>query len=135
MLAFAGRGPAWAAYVDALPRTASALLEEWQLTVDGRRVTATARWSSPCADRRGRPAVLKVGFPHDEAEHEHLALQHWHGRGAVRLLRADPRRAALLLERLHPEDLGGPVGPRGLRGGRGALRPPARAGAAAAAHR
>jgi streptomycin 6-kinase len=50
--------------------------------------------------------VLKVGWPHREAEHEHLALHHWQGRGAVRLLRADPHRFALLLERLHREDLG-----------------------------
>ena len=44
-------------------------------------------------------------MPHAESEHEHLALQHWHGRGAVRLLRADPHRSAMLLERLHPTDL------------------------------
>ncbi len=59
----------------------------------------------PVRTSSGRPAVLKVGWPHEEAEHEHLALQHWHGRGAVLLLRADPHRSALLLERLHPEDL------------------------------
>jgi streptomycin 6-kinase len=53
----------------------------------------------------GRPAVVKVGFPDDESEHEHLALQHWHGRGAVQLLRADPHRRAMLLERLHQERL------------------------------
>src|SRR4029077_10182866 len=32
-------------------------------------------------------------------------LQHWQGDGVVRLLRADPRRRALLLERLHRRDL------------------------------
>jgi streptomycin 6-kinase len=53
----------------------------------------------------GRPSVLKVGFPDEESEHEHLALQHWHGNGAVQLLRADPHRQALLLERLHAETL------------------------------
>ena len=53
----------------------------------------------------GGPAVLKIGFPDDESEHEHLALQHWQGRGAVRLLRADPHRRAMLLERLEPRDL------------------------------
>jgi streptomycin 6-kinase len=52
-----------------------------------------------------RDAVLKVGFPHVEAELEHLALRHWAGNGAVELLRADPHRSALLLERLHTEDL------------------------------
>ncbi len=51
--------------------------------------------------------MLKLTFPHDEAQHEHLALQRWHGDGTVELLRADPRRWALLLERLHAdEDLG-----------------------------
>jgi streptomycin 6-kinase len=53
----------------------------------------------------GGPAVLKVGFPDWESEHEALALQRWQGRGAVRLLRADPHRRALLLERLRPDDL------------------------------
>jgi len=51
------------------------------------------------------PAMLKIGFPHDESEHEHLALQHWQGRASVRLLRADPHRSALLLERLQTRDL------------------------------
>lgn len=51
-------------------------------------------------------AVLKVTWPHPEAAAESLALQAWDGRGAVRLLRADPRRFALLLERLHERDLG-----------------------------
>ena len=46
-----------------------------------------------------------MSFPDEESQHEHLALQHWGGRGAVRLLRADPHRQAMLLERLHPERL------------------------------
>jgi streptomycin 6-kinase len=73
------------------------LLEEWQLTPDGE-----PREVVPVRTSGGRPAVLKLGA----TEHEHLALQHWHGHGAVQLLRADPHRFALLLERLHPEDLG-----------------------------
>ena len=44
-------------------------------------------------------AVLKVSWPHWEAETEHLALRHWNGDGAIRLLRADPHRFAVLLER------------------------------------
>ncbi len=51
--------------------------------------------------------MLKVAFPDDESEHEHLALQHWHGNGAAQPLRADPHRSAMLLERLHREDLTG----------------------------
>jgi streptomycin 6-kinase len=50
--------------------------------------------------------VLKVSFDEDdESVHEGLTLQHWQGDGAVRLLRADPRRRALLLERLDRRDL------------------------------
>lgn len=72
------------------------LLEEWQLTPDGEAAGVTRVRTAG-----GRPAVLKLGA----AEHEHLALQHWHGSGAPQLLRADPHRRAVLLERLHPEDL------------------------------
>ncbi len=55
----------------------------------------------------GSAAVLKVAFPDEETEHEALALQHWAGSGAVRLRRADPRRRALLLDRLERTDLSG----------------------------
>lgn len=72
------------------------LLDEWQLRPDGEPTGVL-----PVRTTAGRPAVLKLGA----AEHEHLALQHWHGSGAVQLLRADPHRRALLLERVHPEDL------------------------------
>ena len=105
VLAFAERGPDWAALVERLPKLAAGLLEEWQLTVDGDPMHGYCALVLPVRTTGGRPAVLKIGAPGDESEHEHLALQHWHGRGAVELLRADPHRCALLLERLHPEDL------------------------------
>jgi streptomycin 6-kinase len=50
----------------------------------------------------GQQAVLKVGFPHRESEHEGTALWLWNGNGAVRLLAEDEARNALLLERLLP---------------------------------
>lgn len=107
VLGFAGRGPAWAAFVDGLPRLVAELLEEWQLRPDGEATHGFCALVLPVRTAGGDPAMLKVGFPDDESEHEHLALQHWHGRGAARLLRADPHRSALLLERLHREDLTG----------------------------
>jgi streptomycin 6-kinase len=48
----------------------------------------------------GTPAALKLGMVTAETRHEHAALAHWDGRGAVRLLRADPDAGVLLLERL-----------------------------------
>jgi streptomycin 6-kinase len=102
---YAGRGPDWAAWLDRLPRLVRELLDEWALTPDGRATHGHTALVLPVRTTSGSPAVLKVGWPHPEAEHQALALQHWHGRGAVQLLKADPHRWALLLERLHPEDL------------------------------
>jgi len=50
----------------------------------------------------GAPAVLKVFWPHREAEQEADALERWEGNGAVRLLARDDERSALLLERCEP---------------------------------
>ncbi|SDR80122.1 streptomycin 6-kinase [Nocardioides scoriae] len=101
----ARRGADWQRWVDALPARVDALVEDWQLRPDGTPTHGQAALVVPVRSRSGAPAVLKVGWPHEEAEHEHLALQRWAGRGAVRLLRADPHRSALLLERLHDETL------------------------------
>ena len=59
----------------------------------------------PVRTSEGAPAVLKIGFPEVESEHEHLVLRRWAGHGAVRLLRADPRQRCRLLERLRPHRL------------------------------
>ncbi|MGZ4445177.1 MAG: aminoglycoside phosphotransferase family protein [Nocardioides sp.] len=99
-------GPDWGAWLDALPRLVADLLEEWELAVDGEAMHGHCSLVVPVRTPGRAPAVLKVTFDgDDESEHEHLALQLWHGRGACRLLRADPHRRALLLERLHREDL------------------------------
>jgi streptomycin 6-kinase len=100
-------GPAWAAWLDRLPRLAAAVVDEWVLALDGPPQHGCASLVQPVRTSGGRPAVLKVSFDGDEESlHEGIALQRWHGDGAVELLRADPHRRALLLERLHPEDLG-----------------------------
>ncbi|GAB6986411.1 aminoglycoside phosphotransferase family protein [Nocardioides pyridinolyticus] len=106
LLALADRGPGWSDFLDRLPGLVRDLLDEWQLVTDGDATHGRTAVVLPVRTPAGRPAVLKVGWPHWEAEHEPLALQHWQGDGAVQLLRADPRRFALLLERLHREDLG-----------------------------
>jgi streptomycin 6-kinase len=105
VLEFAGRGPDWAAWVDLLPKLAATLLEEWELVADGDPMSGWTALVLPVRTRDGEPAVLKLVCPGEEEEHEHLALQRWGGNGAVRLLRADPARRALLLERLHQRDL------------------------------
>jgi streptomycin 6-kinase len=92
------------AFLDGLPRTVAGLVDEWELVLDGRPRHGRCALVVGVRTAGGRPAVLKVSLPHDEGEHEHLGLQAWHGNGAVQLLRADPRRWALLLERLHADE-------------------------------
>ena len=104
-LAKAARSDDWADWMQALPRLVRDLLGEWALVVDGPPVHGDCAVVLPVQTADGVAAALKVGWPHWEAEHEHLALRHWAGNGAVRLLRADPRRGALLLERLELADL------------------------------
>ena len=100
-------GEDWSQWLDRLPRLFHGVVEEWELTYDGPPRHGFCSLVAPVRTPAGAPAVLKVSFDgDDESEHEAVALQHWNGRGTVRLLRADPHRRALLLERLHPEDLG-----------------------------
>jgi streptomycin 6-kinase len=57
---------------------------------------------APVQHADGSPAVLKLGVPEGELLHEMAALRAYDGRGAVRLLDADAKIGALLLERLTP---------------------------------
>ncbi|WP_299051612.1 aminoglycoside phosphotransferase family protein [uncultured Nocardioides sp.] len=99
-------GEDWAAWLDRLPALTSTLLAEWSLRPDGDPLHGFCSLVLPVRGPDG-PAALKVSFDgDDESALEHLALRRWDGTGAVRLLRADPRRRALLLERIGPHDLG-----------------------------
>jgi len=100
----AARDSRLAAFVDGLPALVREVVEDWRLELDGAARHGQAALVVPVRTSAGRPAVLKLTMPHDEAEREHLALQAWQGRGAVQLLRADPHRWAMLLERLHADE-------------------------------
>jgi streptomycin 6-kinase len=102
-----GLGLDWARWLDGLPRRFADVLGDWELTRDGDDLWhGFCSLVAPVRTAEGEPAVLKVSFDgDDESQHEALALQHWHGDGVVRLLRSDPHRRALLLERLHRRDL------------------------------
>ena len=89
-------------WLRALPGIVRDVAREWELTADGAVRHGSCAIVVPVR-RHGEPAALKVGWPHAEARHEHLALRAWAGAGAVRLLAADPHRSALLLERLDPD--------------------------------
>jgi streptomycin 6-kinase len=105
VLGMAARGPDWAAWVDGLPAIVRGLYDEWELRPDGWMMHGYTALVVPVVTSGGRRAMLKVCFPDVESEHEHLALSHWGGRGAVPLLRADPHRRAMLLAALRDVSL------------------------------
>jgi streptomycin 6-kinase len=105
VLGMARRGPGWATWVDELPALVRGLYDEWELRPDGWMMHGYCALVVPVVTSGRKRAMLKVSFPEIESEHEHLALSHWGGRGAVPMLRADPHRRAMLLEALRGESL------------------------------
>jgi streptomycin 6-kinase len=101
-VARARRNGAWARWLAVLPRLVEDIVAEWRLDRDGPMLTGQTAIVLPVLTAGGDRAVVKFGLPHRESAHEHLALREWAGNAAVRLLRADPRRDVLLLERADP---------------------------------
>ncbi|MFD7455394.1 aminoglycoside phosphotransferase family protein [Kitasatospora sp. NPDC059827] len=89
-------------WLAALPAAATTHLARWNLTLE-RTLDPGGSLSLIAYVHRDdlSPAVLKAGLVTPETAHEHTALTHWAGRGAVLLLDADPDAGVLLLERLH----------------------------------
>ena len=92
-------GAAGRAWIEALPSTVESLCRRWNLVVEGSPLHGYLGIVVPVR-RNGEPAALKVSWINESTAHEIAALTIWNGRGAVRLLEADPAIAALLLERL-----------------------------------
>lgn len=97
--------PWWEGWVRSVGATAGALLERWSLRVDGEPFDARHALVIPVRDADDEARVLKVALPDEDGAGEIAALKAWDGRGAARLLRADPRARGMLLERLGPASL------------------------------
>ncbi|GAB2574791.1 streptomycin 6-kinase [Microlunatus antarcticus] len=87
--------------VSAAERLLHDVAAEWELRVDG-AVRELPRPSVPVRTAEGEPGLLE--HAPDGSPYEHLALRAWDGHGAVRLLRADPRRHLLLTGRTKPDE-------------------------------
>ncbi|MEM7112387.1 MAG: aminoglycoside phosphotransferase family protein [Chloroflexota bacterium] len=95
--------PASMAWLNQLPNTIKQLQEEWSLRLAAPlTVDASCSWVAPCLRADNTPAILKLGMPHMEAEHEIDGLLFWQGDPTVLLLEADRERNAMLLERCVP---------------------------------
>ena len=85
-----------------LPRVLAGVAGDWGLAV-GPAYDLSYHYVAAVTCDDGTAAVLKLGVPSGGSLAEEApALRAWAGRGAVRLLRDDLTRAALLLERAEP---------------------------------
>jgi streptomycin 6-kinase len=94
--------PGGADWLVRLPRLLAECKEQWSLRLGEPYEYANVSLAVRAHLPDGTDAVLKIGFPHWENEHEAAALAHWDGDGAVRLFAHDRERHALLLERCRP---------------------------------
>ena len=96
--------PKRAAWLRRLPDVLRNLEHRWSLTLDtpfdGEEVSCSYVAAVVRAD--GTSAVLKIGMPQMEGEHEIHGLRFWDGDPTVRLLMADDDLGAMLLERCEP---------------------------------
>lgn len=95
-------GEAGSRWLADLPRVLDEIARDWALTV-GEPFDLSYHYVVAVVREDGTPAVLKLGVPSgDSLREEAPALRAFDGHGAVRLLRADLDRGALLLERAEP---------------------------------
>lgn len=87
-------------WTDGLAATVEDLSRRWDLALEVpfSGAEGTCSWVAPAVLTDGTRAVLKVGWPHMEADGEIDGLVFWNGDPTVRLLRADRSTNAMLLE-------------------------------------
>jgi streptomycin 6-kinase len=94
--------PGGADWLASLPSIIESCAERWSLRLDRPYEDGNVAFVVAVELEDGAPAVLKVGFPDIESEHEPDALRHWDGRGAALLLEYEQSMRALLVERCVP---------------------------------
>lgn len=95
--------PKGSAWLDRLADVIIDLTQRWSLTL-GTLIEeeASCSWVAHCTREDETHAVLKLGLPHMEADHEIDGLLFWNGDPSVFLLEKDVELNAMLLERCQP---------------------------------
>src|SRR5262245_35460849 len=92
-------------WIATLPDLVAEFAQRWSLQLDAPfQPGGVAAWVAPALDAAGRDVVLKVGWPHFEADHEADGLREWNGRGAAQMYATGvvDGTTALLIERCLP---------------------------------
>jgi streptomycin 6-kinase len=93
-------------WLERLPRLVAELRTRWELELEpplGDPPGAMG-WIAPGRMPDGTEVMLKLSWPHREAESEGGGLRFFDGQGAVRLVASDERSFAVLTERIRPGD-------------------------------
>jgi streptomycin 6-kinase len=98
-------------WLERVPELVAECVEEWGLRLGEPYEAGAAGYAVRADLPDGTPAVLKLIYPHREAEHEGEALRVWDGDGAIRLLAYDETRWAMIIERCDPGSLLAKVDP------------------------
>ena len=95
---YGAKGEKW--LVD-LPQTLEKICVKWNLTLDDFFPNLSFNFVAKCFDEKGEKYVLKVGVPDEDSPllTEKRALEAFHGKGSVKVLRYDENLCAILLER------------------------------------
>jgi streptomycin 6-kinase len=101
----AGAGLTYRDWRERVPELLEAAVVRWELTLGEAYPPGAAGHVARARLANGAPAVLKLVFPHREAEHEADALALWDGDGAVRLLAVDDDGWSFVMERCQPGEL------------------------------
>jgi streptomycin 6-kinase len=98
------KSPDRTAWLATLPTILEDLQQRWALSLDNPfdSEDVSGAWVAPAHLANARAAVLKLGMPHMEAEHEIAGLRFWNGDPTVRLLEADEQLGVMLVERCQP---------------------------------
>jgi streptomycin 6-kinase len=89
-------------WLERVPTLLDECAEKWGLRLGEPYEAGAAGYAVRADLPEGTSAVLKLIYPHREAEQEAEALRVWDGDGAVRLLAHDTDRWAMLIERCEP---------------------------------
>ena len=101
---FGDQGRSW---LEEFPALRADFRQRWMLQDPQPIPSLSYNYLETALTASGQPVVLKLGVPNRELDNEIRALQFYAGGSAARLLEADPKRGALLLERIIPgTDLG-----------------------------
>src|SRR5208282_2140286 len=98
------KSPERTAWLERLPDALNDLARRWSLSLGSPFIgdDVTCSYVTTVHLAGGTSAVLKLGMPHMEGEHEIQGLRFWDGDPTVRMLAADEGLNVMLLERCEP---------------------------------